>query len=46
MRSFIDIVLSLANKGLINEKKTLFGIDIGLGSKIFLSERNRVSMKK
>lgn len=31
----IDIVLSLANKGLINEKKTLFGIDIGLGSKIF-----------
>lgn len=31
----IDIVLSLANKALINEKKTLFGIDIGLGSKIF-----------
>ncbi len=31
----IDIVLSLANKALINKKKTLFGIDIGLGSKIF-----------
>ena len=31
----IDIVLSLANKALINEKKTLFGIDIGMGSKIF-----------
>ena len=31
----IDIVISLVNKALISEKKTLFGIDIGLGSKIF-----------
>ena len=31
----IDIVLSLINKALKNENKTLFGIDIGLGSKIF-----------
>ncbi|MCP1223428.1 hypothetical protein [Sebaldella sp. S0638] len=31
----IDIVLSLINKALKNEKKTLFGIDIGMGSKIF-----------
>ena len=31
----IDIVLSLINNALKNEKKTLFGIDIGLGSKIF-----------
>ena len=31
----IDIVISLVNKALISEKKILFGIDIGLGSKIF-----------
>ena len=31
----IDITLSLINKELKAEKKTLFGIDIGLGSKLF-----------
>ena len=31
----IDIVLSSINKAIKDEKKTLFGIDIGMGSKIF-----------
>ena len=41
----IDIVLSLANKALISEKKTLFGIDIGLGSKIFYLRETEVYEK-
>ena len=31
----IDMILSSINRELKNEKKTLFGIDIGMGSKIF-----------
>ncbi|MDR2879256.1 MAG: hypothetical protein LBV03_05030 [Fusobacteriales bacterium] len=41
----IDIVLSLVNKTLISEKKTLFGIDIGLGSKIFYLRETEVYEK-